>query len=100
MNPADLIAALRTVVEEAVAAGEFEVTVPETVHVERPRSKEHGDYASNVALTLAKQAGRKPRQIAEILAERLRGVDGIAAVDVAGPGFLNVTFTSLGGAIT
>jgi arginyl-tRNA synthetase len=100
MNPADLIAALRTVVAEAVAAGEFEVTVPETVHVERPRSKEHGDYASNVALTLAKQAGRQPRQIAEILAARLRTVEGIGAVDVAGPGFLNVTFTSLGGAIT
>jgi arginyl-tRNA synthetase len=91
---------LRTVVAEAVAAGEFEVTVPETVHVERPRSKEHGDYASNVALTLAKQAGRQPRQIAEILAARLRTVEGIGAVDVAGPGFLNVTFTSLGGAIT
>jgi arginyl-tRNA synthetase len=100
MTPAELAAALRTVVEEAVLVGEFDVAVPDSVHIERPRSKEHGDYASNIALVLAKGARRPPREIAEILAGRLRGVDGIAAVDVAGPGFLNITFTSLGGAIT
>jgi arginyl-tRNA synthetase len=59
--------------------------------VERPRSKEHGDYATNVALQLGKKAGVAPRDLAALLAERLRQVDGIAAVDVAGPGFLNVT---------
>ncbi len=99
MTPADLSVAIRAVVAEAVAAGEFDAPVPDAVHVERPRSKAHGDYASNVALVLAKQAGRSPRQIAEILSERLRRVDGIAAVDVAGPGFLNVTFDSLGGVV-
>ncbi len=100
MTPADLAVALRTVVEEAVAAGEFDAVIPDEVHVERPRNKAHGDYASNVALILAKAARRPPREIAEILAARLRLVDGIARVDVAGPGFLNVTFTSLGGAVT
>ncbi len=99
MTPADLSVAIRAVVAEAVAAGEFDAPVPDAVHVERPRSKAHGDYASNVALVLAKQAGRSPRQIAEILSKRLRRVDGIAAVDVAGPGFLNVTFDSLGGVV-
>ena len=99
MTPAELSVAIRAVVADAVAAGEFDAPVPDTVHVERPRSKAHGDYASNVALVLAKQAGRQPRQIAEILAERLRKVEGIAAVDVAGPGFLNVTFDSLGGVV-
>ena len=99
MTPADLSVALRGVVAEAVAAGEFSAAVPESVHVERPRNKSHGDYASNIALVLAKQAGRPPRQIAEVIAERLRQVDGIEAVDVAGPGFLNVTFDSLGGVV-
>jgi arginyl-tRNA synthetase len=97
MTPAELADAIRTVVAEAVAAGEFDTPVPETVHVERPRNKAHGDYASNVALVLAKAAKRPPRDIAEIIAGRLRQVAEIAAVDVAGPGFLNVTFASLGG---
>ena len=65
--------------------------VPETVTVERPRQKGHGDYATNVALQLAKQAGMSPRDLAGLVAERLRGVDGVAGVDIAGPGFLNIT---------
>ena len=100
MTPAELSAALRTVVAEAVADGEFDAPVPESVHVERPRSKAHGDYASNVALVLAKQAGRPPRQIAEIIAARLGSVAGVAKVEVAGPGFLNITLDSLGGVVT
>ncbi|MCW2866367.1 MAG: arginyl-tRNA synthetase, partial [Marmoricola sp.] len=65
--------------------------VPATVTVERPRQKEHGDYATNVALQLAKKAGTNPRALAEELADRLRAAAGIAAVDVAGPGFMNIT---------
>ena len=65
--------------------------VPEAVTVERPRQKDHGDYATNVALQLAKQAGRPPRDFAELVAARLEAADGIAAVDVAGPGFLNIS---------
>jgi arginyl-tRNA synthetase len=64
--------------------------VPGTVVVERPKSKEHGDYATNVALQLAKKAGMPPRELAGLLAEELRAADGIASVDIAGPGFLNV----------
>jgi len=60
------------------------------VRVERPKIREHGDYATNVALQLAKQVGRPPRELAELLAERLVTAPGVAAVDVAGPGFLNV----------
>ena len=67
------------------------VTVPDEVVVERPRNPEHGDYATNVALRLAKAAGRPPREVAELLAGELRGHDGVAGVDVAGPGFLNIT---------
>jgi arginyl-tRNA synthetase len=65
--------------------------VPETVTVERPRQKGHGDYATNVALQLAKQAGMAPRDVAGLVAERLADADGIAGVEIAGPGFLNIT---------
>ncbi len=65
--------------------------VPTTVTVERPRQKGHGDYATNVALQLAKQAGRPPRDVATLVAARLGVADGVADVEVAGPGFLNIT---------
>jgi arginyl-tRNA synthetase len=65
--------------------------VPTQVTVERPRQKGHGDYATNVALQLAKKAGTNPRAFADLIAERLRAADGISEVEVAGPGFLNVT---------
>jgi arginyl-tRNA synthetase len=65
--------------------------VPETVTVERPRQKGHGDYATNVALQLAKQAGMPPRDFATAVAGRLEQAEGIAGVEVAGPGFLNIT---------
>ena len=81
-----MIAAIRA----AVTAGELGVDVPATVTLERPRNKDHGDYATNAALQLAKPAGRPPREVAEIVAQRLRDQPGIDAVDVAGPGFLNI----------
>ncbi len=65
--------------------------VPTEVTVERPRQKGHGDYATNVALQLAKLAGINPRQFGELLAAQLLKADGIAGVEVAGPGFLNIT---------
>ncbi len=90
MTPSELGAAVRAAVVDAVDAGELTVVPPAEVVVERPRVKEHGDYATSVALQLAKAAGRPPREVAELLAERLRAVPGIDAVDVAGPGFLNL----------
>jgi arginyl-tRNA synthetase len=64
--------------------------VPARVVVERPKVKEHGDYATNVALQLGKKAGVAPRDLAALLAERLRQADGIASAEIAGPGFLNI----------
>lgn len=75
----------------AVEAGELAVAVPEHVTVERPKNRDHGDYATNVALQLAKPAGMPPRAVAELLAARLRETTGVAKVDIAGPGFLNIT---------
>jgi arginyl-tRNA synthetase len=94
VTPADLAAAVLSALQAAVAAGELAVDVPAEVRIERPRNPEHGDYATNVALQLAKAAGRPPRAVAESLAGRLRGVPGIAAVEVAGPGFLNITLAA------
>ncbi len=65
--------------------------VPEEVRIERPKGKEHGDYATNVALQLAKRVGMPPRELAELLASELKGSEAIAAVDIAGPGFINIT---------
>ena len=60
------------------------------VRIERPKNREHGDWATNIALQLSKRVGRNPREVAQVLAERIAGIDGVASVDIAGPGFLNI----------
>lgn len=60
---------------------------------ERPRNREHGDWATNVALTLAGEVGRPPREVAQAIADHLHGIEGVSAVEVAGPGFLNFHLT-------
>ncbi len=64
--------------------------LPRSTGVERPRNPEHGDYASTLALQLAKQVGRPPRELAAAIADRLRETAGIREVEIAGPGFLNI----------
>ncbi len=91
MTPEQLQDVVRTAVGAVADRGALPVEVPAETVVERPRNPEHGDYATNVALRLAKPAGRPPREVAELLAEELRSHEGIASVDVAGPGFLNIT---------
>jgi arginyl-tRNA synthetase len=91
VTPAELSTAVRAAVRAAVDAGDLVVPVPDEVRLERPKVKEHGDYATSVALQLAKPAGQAPRQVAEAIATQLRGSAGISTVDVAGPGFLNIT---------
>src|SRR5580700_498150 len=61
------------------------------VTVEPPRDPAHGDIATNAAMVLAKDAGKKPRELAEAIADRLRADALVAKVDVAGPGFINLT---------
>jgi arginyl-tRNA synthetase len=69
----------------------LDVTVlPASLVLERPRNRDHGDYASTLALQLAKRAGVPPRELAGTLAERLSQATGIKSVEVAGPGFLNI----------
>jgi arginyl-tRNA synthetase len=84
-----LVDALETLRGSGVIAADVEL--PAEVRVERPRVREHGDYATNIALQLAKSAGLPPRELAESLAKELQQRAGIAAVEVAGPGFVNIT---------
>jgi arginyl-tRNA synthetase len=91
VTPEQLRDVVRTAVAGAVERGVLTVAVPDDIVIERPKNPEHGDYATNVALRLAKTAGKPPRAVAEVLAEELRSRPGIDTVDVAGPGFLNIT---------
>ncbi|MDK8601381.1 arginine--tRNA ligase [Trueperella bernardiae] len=96
MTPEELSAFIRTSLEQAIAAGEVNLDPADLpdVKVERPRSREHGDWATNVALQLAKKAGTNPRALAELLKGRIAGSEAIAAVDIAGPGFMNITLNA------
>ena len=82
---------MKSALIEAVEAGELTVEIPQEIRVERPKSRDHGDWATNIALQLAKQAGMAPRDLAESLAARLRQVEGVSTVGIAGPGFINIT---------
>jgi arginyl-tRNA synthetase len=93
MNPAALEALILKVLRESPEISPPE-HLPEAVTVERPKNRDHGDYATNIALTLTKAVGKPPREIAEAIASRLLTHADIAAADVAGPGFLNITFST------
>ncbi|WP_406688893.1 arginine--tRNA ligase [Saccharopolyspora sp. ID03-671] len=91
MTPAALAELVRNTAVDVLSARGLDTSVlPEAVTVERPRKPEHGDYATNLAMQIAKKAGVAPRDLATWLAEALTSQDGIDSVDVAGPGFLNL----------
>jgi arginyl-tRNA synthetase len=92
VNPADLSAALLTVVTGIAARrGSAQTLTVDDVLLERPRNREHGDWASNIAMKLAKPLGANPRDLAEEIAAETATLAGVASVDVAGPGFINIT---------
>ena len=90
MTPAELAATLLDLVRRAAGERASEVSADD-VTLERPRNREHGDWASNVAMRLGKRLGMEPRGLATQLAAELATLEGVAAADVAGPGFLNIT---------
>ncbi|MDA3147779.1 arginine--tRNA ligase [Leucobacter sp. UCMA 4100] len=93
MTPKDLQAALLTIVTDVIASRGSDIEVTEAdVQLERPKSRDHGDWASNVAMKFAKRLGTNPRELAEDIAAKLAELDGIAKAEVAGPGFINMTF--------
>lgn len=92
----NIFAQVEALVGDALAALEAEGKLAKGLDrsraaVEPAREAGHGDLASNAAMVLAKPAGLKPRDLAGLIADKLSKADGVARVDVAGPGFINIT---------
>ena len=84
-----LLAVLAPIAEERRPGEPLPVSAADIVF-ERPRNREHGDWASNIAMRLAKQLGTNPRELAQQIADGLGGVEGVDRTEVAGPGFINI----------
>ncbi|MEI8222620.1 MAG: arginine--tRNA ligase [Actinomycetes bacterium] len=92
-----IVAGIRRVLSQAISTGQLsqEVSIPETISLDRPKNRDHGDFATSIALALAKPAAIAPRVVAEILKSGLEKDEEISslldAIDIAGPGFINFT---------
>ncbi|MGH6673262.1 MAG: arginine--tRNA ligase, partial [Xanthobacteraceae bacterium] len=92
---AEILDRVHRTLNALIAAGYLPVGIDQSrVAVEPPRDAAHGDMATNAAMVLAKDAGKKPRDLAERIAEQLRSDEIVDKVDVAGPGFINLTLKS------
>ena len=93
----DLAAALMRSLAAAVSAGSLPsgLVLPDSITLERPKNRDHGDYATSIALALAKSAGLNPRDVAQIIISQLESDSfikaSVSALDIAGPGFINIT---------
>ncbi len=87
----ELSAQILELVVAAIARGEITGTAPDSITLDRPKNRDHGDYATSIALQLAKSAGKQPREVAEILKGAISQLPGVSSVDIAGPGFINIT---------
>jgi arginyl-tRNA synthetase len=88
--------AIADALKRVIAAGEIKAQIPNEINLDRPKNREHGDYATSVALVLAKSSGLAPRAVAELIVKSLIDNDllskaGISKVEIAGPGFINIT---------
>ncbi|MFC9853547.1 ArgS-related anticodon-binding protein NrtL [Streptomyces prasinus] len=97
MTPVELSRTVLRAVRRAVDDGELRVAVPERVVVAPPGPGGCGEYATNVALRLARPAGRTPQHVAEVLRARLLRADGIGDVVITGPGFINISLRESAG---
>jgi len=84
----------RTLAAGALSNISPEAISPANIPLERPKNRDHGDFATSIALALAKQAGKKPREIAESIATELPSDPMLAKIEIAGPGFINLTLNS------
>ena len=88
----DMLDRVRRAHDALIAAGVLPAGIDRSrITVEPPRDPTHGDMATNAAMVLAKDAGKKPRDLAQAIAEKLRSDPLIGSVEVAGPGFINIT---------
>ena len=83
--------AIKAAIGRAISSGEISGATPAAITLERPKNRAHGDYATSVALQLAKSAGKSPRDVAQIIIDYLQSVDEISKLEIAGPGFINIT---------
>ncbi|ALP34474.1 arginine--tRNA ligase [Corynebacterium pseudotuberculosis] len=91
MTPADLSHLIKRTATTILESRGLDASVlPETVVVERPRNPEHGDYATNVALQVAKKVGMNPRELGQLLVDALALDEAVAEAGIAGPGFINI----------
>ena len=86
-----LAASIQALVVAAISRGELAGTAPESIVLERPKNRDHGDYATSIALQLAKAAGKNPRDVATLLQGEIAQLTGVSKVEIAGPGFINIT---------
>lgn len=92
MTPAELADAIRRILEKMQADGKLPAAeLPKEVVVERPRNREHGDWATNAAMQLAPRFGMNPRSLAELLVPEITALEQVSKVELAGPGFINIT---------
>jgi arginyl-tRNA synthetase len=92
VTPAELAVAIRRILEQMQADGSLVAAeLPNEIVVERPRNREHGDWATNLAMQLAGSFGLNPRAFAELVAPRIEALAEVTKVDIAGPGFINIT---------
>ena len=94
MTPEELSKTIKESLESLVASQKLDLLEIPEIKIERPKSKDHGDFASNIALMVSKSAGKNPREVAQLLVDVLSKNPGIKKVDIAGPGFLNFTLDS------
>ena len=94
MDASDVEVRLARAVDIVGARFEPPLSAPDVITVDRPKSRDHGDFASNIALVLAKSVGLPPRELATLLAEQLASDPAFARVEVAGPGFINVALAA------
>jgi arginyl-tRNA synthetase len=95
LTPADLSAAIVRILAQLQAAGSLgDAQLPSEVVIERPKNRDHGDWATNVAMQLAGKFSLNPRAFAELVAPEISKLDGVEKAEIAGPGFMNITLSA------
>ena len=97
MTPQELAGHVRAALLSAISSGQLNLSaedIPPEIVVERPKNLDHGDWATNVAMQVGKKAGLNPRAAAEILQPILQELPGVEAIEIAGPGFINIRLSA------
>ena len=95
----EVAAAIHKALEIAKKSNLLQCQIPAQIILERPKNRDHGDYATSIALTLAKQANLQPRVIAQVIIDSMNSNNlltpaGISKTEIAGPGFINITLAT------